>query len=260
MAVVTSRLKTTIFSLLLYLTVWKLLSLLIGREIILPSPEVVSIRIIRLFRTGDVFIQIAATMGRGLAGFSLSFCLGILCGLGAGKSDRIRWFLNPLIVSIRSIPVLSLILLAVIWFRTDTVPVFICFLVVFPIIAGNVAAGVRQVDPALLEMAQIYGKSRREILTAIYLPSIFPYVSSGLSSGLGLTWKSVVAAEVLSMPSRGMGTAMQTAQLQLDTAVLFSWTVLVVFLAGSFDFLVLLVEKRLIGRYKEPATGRRGHD
>jgi NitT/TauT family transport system permease protein len=254
------RLKTTLLSVILYLTVWKLLSLLIGREIILPSPETVLIQIMHLFIQGDVFSQILPTIARGLGGFAFSLLAGVCCGLAAGRSDRVRWFLNPLIISIRSIPVLSLILLAIIWFRTELVPVFICFLVVFPIITGSVATGVKQIDRDLLEMASIYRKTEREKLRAIYLPSILPYVSSGISSGLGLTWKSVVAAEVLSMPSRGMGTAMQTAQMQLDTAILFAWTVLIVLLAAFFDGIVLFLEKQLIGEYRGRRVAGAAHD
>ncbi len=244
------RLKTTLLSVILYVAVWKLLSFLIDREIILPSPETVLGQVLGLLVKGDVLRQILPTVARGLGGFALSLLAGVCFGLAAGRSDRFRWFLNPLIISIRSIPVLSLILLAIIWFRTELVPVFICFLVVFPIITGSVTTGVKQVDPELLEMASIYRKTKREKLKAIYLPSILPYVSSGISSGLGLTWKSVVAAEVLSMPTRGMGTAMQTAQMQLDTAILFAWTVLIVLLSAFFDGIVLFLEKRIIGEQR----------
>ncbi|OQY31684.1 MAG: hypothetical protein B6241_13330 [Spirochaetaceae bacterium 4572_59] len=260
MAEYTDRLKTTSLSILLYLAVWKVLSLFIGREIILPSPEIVLVQIALLFSSGSVLHHILPTILRGLTGFFFSMILGIICGLAAGRSDRTRWFLNPLIISIRSIPVLSLILLAVIWFQTDLVPVFICFLVVFPLITGSVITGVKQVDPDLLEMARIYRKSRKEILKSIYFPSILPYISSGISSGLGLTWKSVVAAEVLAMPAHGMGTSMQTAQMQLDTAILFSWTVLVVLLSASFDLLILLGEKKLIGDYRGRRKGSTGRD
>ena len=260
MARYTDRLKTTSLSVILYMAVWKILSLFIGREIILPPPETVFTQILRLFTTGNVMNQVLPTVVRGMAGFGLSLVCGIICGLAAGRSDRVRWFLNPLIISIRSIPVLSLILLAIIWFRTDLVPVFICFLVVFPIITGSVSTGVKQVDQELLEMARIYRKSPGEILKAVYLPSLLPYVSSGISSGLGLTWKSVVAAEVLSMPSRGMGTAMQSAQLQLDTAVLFSWTVLVVLLSALFDLLIILFEKQIVGDFRGRRKGISGRD
>lgn len=240
-----ARWKTTGLSLLVYLGIWKGLTWVVRREILLPAPETVLAGVFRLLREGALFPQVGATLLRGGGGFSLSLALGLLCGAAMGRSPRVHRFLSPLIVTIRSVPVLSLILLAIIWFQTDLVPVFICFLVAFPLITGSVAAGVRQIDPELLEMARIYRKTPREIFWGVSLPSLLPYVSSGISSGLGLTWKSVVAAEILSMPSRGMGTAMQDAQLQLDTPLLFSWTLLVLLLAGAFDLLFLLAERAL---------------
>ncbi len=78
----------------------------------------------------------------------------------------------------------------------------------------------------------------------IYLPSMLPYVGNAVSTGLGLTWKSVVAAEILSMPSKGMGTSMQAAQFQLDTPLLFAWTLLIVALSAVFEGLVALIQKK----------------
>ncbi len=238
------RLKTTAISILLYLAVWKVLSLLIGRQIILPPPEEVFLQVLLLFRGREVFPQVIPTLVRGLSGFALSFILGVLCGVAAGLSRRFRWFLNPLLISIRSIPVLSLILLAIIWFRTELVPVFICFLVVFPLLTGSVASGVSRIDRDLLEMARIYRKTPGEIFKMIYLPSMLPYVGNAMSTGLGLTWKSVVAAEILSMPEKGMGTSMQAAQFQLDTPVLFAWTILIVLLSALFEGILGILEKK----------------
>jgi len=120
--------------------------------------------------------------------------------------------------------------------------VFICFLVVYPVITGAVASGVRQVDSELLEMAQVYNKSRWSILKNITLPGITPYLLNAVSAGLGLTWKSVVAAEILSMPREGIGSAMQTAQLQLNTDQLFAWTLIVVVLSGLCELLIQKLE------------------
>jgi NitT/TauT family transport system permease protein len=233
---------TTMFSLILYLCLWKVLSLVIGRSIILPSPEEVLIQTIVFLGRPESWKMIAASTIRGMSGFFISLILGIVTGFFSGKSRFFQWFTDPFLISIRSIPVLSLILLAIIWFPTEIVPVFICFLVVYPVVASGVAAGVRQVDTELLEMAFVYNKSSYTILKEITLPSILPYLFNGISTGLGLTWKSVVAAEILSMPREGLGTAMQTAQLQLDTDQLFSWTLIVVLLAGLSEFLVQRLE------------------
>lgn len=236
---------TTLISLTLYLGIWKLLSVIIGRSIILPPPELVLVQTLRFLATRDAWSKILATTLRGLGGFSISLLLGIITGLAAGRSRVFKWFSDPFLISIRSIPVLSLILLAIIWFPTELVPVFICFLIAYPVISSAVASGVSQVDSELLEMAAVYKKSQWTVLRDITLPSVMPYLLNGVSTGLGLTWKSVVAAEVLSMPSSGLGTAMQTAQLQLDTAHLFAWTLIVVILASLSEALLRLgVKKR----------------
>ncbi len=243
-----SRERNTVLvlSVLVYLGVWELLSLLIGRSLILPGPAEVLRQTLGLLKSPGAWLHVGATSLRALGGFFLSLLLGILFGGAAGLSRRFQWFFDPLLITVRSIPVLSLILLAIIWFSTELVPLFICFLIAFPVIASSVAAGVREVDRDLLEVAAVYRKSRREVFRNITLPSMLPYLLSGLSTALGLTWKSVVAAEILSMPRRGLGTAMQTAQLQLDTAGLFAWTLVVVVLAGLSEVLI----RRLGGRLR----------
>lgn len=240
----TKRIRTTALSLLLYLGVWKILSVFIGRSIILPPPEEVLLQTIRFLATRDAWAKILATSLRGLGGFSVSLFLGTATGLAAGRSRTFKWFSDPFLISVRSIPVLSLILLAVIWFPTELVPVFICFLIAYPVITAAVATGVIQVDQELLEMAAIYKKSHWTVLKDITLPSVTPYLLNGVSTALGLTWKSVVAAEVLSMPAKGLGTAMQTAQLQLDTSHLFAWTLIVVILASLSEALLRLGERK----------------
>jgi NitT/TauT family transport system permease protein len=66
--------------------------------------------------------------------------------------------------------------------------------------------------------------SRKEQFCSLYLPGIAPFVLGGLRSGLSLCWKVVVAAEVLLQPRRALGTGMQAAKAQLETAELFAWT------------------------------------
>jgi NitT/TauT family transport system permease protein len=236
--------SVSLLSLGVYLLVWKLVSLFIGKAIILPPPEEVLLRTLALLVKGEAWGRILATGLRALGGFGISLVLGVLTGLAAGRSRIFREFSDPFLISIRSIPVLSLILLAIIWFPTEFVPVFICFLVVYPVVAGAVAAGVRGVDPELLELARVYRKPPEVVLRQIILPSVTPYLLNGISTGLGLTWKSVVAAEILCMPRRGIGASMQDAQLLLDTPGLFAWTVVIVVLAAFSEFLIRKMERK----------------
>jgi NitT/TauT family transport system permease protein len=140
---------------------------------------------------------------------------------------------------------MSIILLALIWFHTDMVPVFVSFLMAFPIICGNTIQGVRSIDRDLVEMSRIYGVSRREVLTGVYLPSIAPFLLAGASSAMGMTWKVIIAAEILSQPVWSIGTQMQMARIYLETGWVLAWTVVIILVSFVFESLLRLLEAKL---------------
>jgi NitT/TauT family transport system permease protein len=230
--------------------VWKLLSLFIGSDIILPSPES-AFKALSLLSDDQSFLDsIFQTLRRGLAGFLLSAVSALIIGIAAGENKIVNTLLKPLLTVIKTVPVLSIVLLAIIWLNTENVPVFVCFLVVFPVISSNVIQGIRNVDPQLLEMANIYKVSRWRIIFQIYLPSLIPYLLAGLSTAAGVTWKAVIAAEVISMPRYAIGTGMQYAQIQLNTAELFAWTIVAIIISSLSETLLFLLQYLLPWRRK----------
>jgi len=140
--------------------------------------------------------------------------------------------------------VLSIILIALLWFGPERVPVFASFLMVFPVLTGNVMAGVAAADPRLVEMAKAYRLPRRDLFRHVYFPTIGPYLIAGTRTSLSLSWKVVVAAEVLAQPARALGTGMQNAKAQLETTELFAWTAATVTLAAATDIVLSAIAKR----------------
>ena len=182
------------------------------------------------------------TLKRGVTGFLLSAAAALIIGIAAGENRFVFILLKPLLTVIKTVPVLSIVLLAIIWLTTENVPVFVCFLVVFPIISGNVIEGIKNVDPHLLEMADIYRVSKIKIIFQIYIPSLIPYLLAGLSTAAGVTWKAVIAAEVISMPRSAIGTGMQFAQIQLNTADLFAWTIVAIIISSVSESILLMLQ------------------
>jgi NitT/TauT family transport system permease protein len=86
-------------------------------------------------------------------------------------------------------------------------------------------------DLKLLQMADVYRMGHWRKFLHIRVPSALPFFVSGAGASLGLTWKVVVAGEILSSPRAGIGTAMQTAKVQLETARVFSLTLTAIFLS-----------------------------
>jgi NitT/TauT family transport system permease protein len=152
---------------------------------------------------------------------------------------------------ISATPVMSVILIAFLWLGQERTPVFTAFLMVFPVMASNTAAGIQSVDPRLRELFRIYPLSLGKKLRVLYIPGVLPFILGGLRSSLSLCWKVVVAAEVLVQPFRGLGTGMQTAKAQLEIPDLFAWTAATVIAAGLSELLLSLAAARYTqGRFR----------
>ena len=232
-----------LLSTLVLLLLWKVISININAKIILPPPEDVIIRLIKISQSRIFWQSILTTTIRTLYGFTLSFVLGFITGITCGSSKRVSAALSPLVSVIRSVPVMSIILIAMIWFRTDMVPVFVCFLMIFPIITANVSQGIIEVDKSLIEMASAFRLTKYNILFHITIPSTIPFVLSGVRAAVGVAWKSVIAAEVLSQPVKAIGTGIQFSQMNLETAEVIAWTVIAVILSKISEFAVEMIIK-----------------
>ena len=149
----TGKKYISLASVIFMLLVWKLLSMHFDSDFVIPSPEKTLLATLKLF-TDASFLSIAgSTVARGLTGFIISLVLGIGTGIVTGINPYVDAFLRPVLVTIRSIPVISIILLALIWFNPGSVPVFIGLLTMFPFITTNVSDGIKSIDRDLVDMA-----------------------------------------------------------------------------------------------------------
>lgn len=214
------------------LVIWKVAAAALDADIILPDPLLTLKSFAGLVGEAGFWRSVGISAWRVAAGFTLSIAAGLAVGIPAGIQGSVRRAFNPVLSIIRTTPIMSIILIALLWFKTGTVPIFSAFLIGFPVVVQNIIVGINQTDPKLLEMGRAYEFTRYRLLTAVYVPSVVPYLISGAQTALGLTWKVVVAAEVLSLPREGIGSEMQYAQMSLETAEVFAWTAAAIMCAG----------------------------
>ena len=208
--------------------VWALLAVLVNRPLLLPAPWAVAARLIRLSGTADFWHVTAVSLGRIMLGAALGVLAGVATAVATGRYRFLNTVLSPLLSVIRATPVASFILLALIWVGRDILPCLIVFLMVLPVVWGNVSVGVAATDRQLLEKARVYRLSRWQIAKRVYGPSVGPYLLSACHTSLGLAWKSGVAAEVLTMPALSIGRRLYESKLYMEMTDLFAWTVMVV--------------------------------
>ncbi len=233
-------------SVVVMLAGWKLLAVHYDSPYIIPHPEDTLITVLRLFTEADFLKVAGSTVLRGIAGFLVSGILGLATGILAGISPGFNAFITPMLVTVRSIPVISLILLALIWFSPGSVPVFIAFLTMFPFICTNVSDGIKSVDRGLVEMAGFYRVDKRRIITGVYLPAIVPFIISGASSAMGIGWRAIIIGEVLSQPQYGIGTHMQNAQTFLNVDAVIAWTLIAVLISFAFEKIIRWAEHKIV--------------
>lgn len=229
------RLLQHLAVLLFWLAVWHIAYLLVQRELYLPSPLSVLGRLAGLIREAGFWKDVLLSVVRIAAGFSLSVAAAVLLGVASGLNRFVYTLLNPLVTAVKATPVLSFIMIALFWFSSGKVPVFICFLMCFPIIWTHMVEGIRQMDVRFLEMARVFGVKPIVRIRRVYIPSLLPFFTPACLNALGFGWKVGVAAEVLSHPASSIGSHLYEAKAYLDSTELFAWTVVVIALSMTFE-------------------------
>lgn len=247
-----SHLSKKLLVLAFWLFVWQLAALLVGRELLLPGPMPVLRRLLALAREGSFWLAVGISMLRILAGAFAGCILGTLLAALTSRFSLLRALLSPVLTTIKSTPVASFIILALIWMGRDLLPSFIAALMVTPLVWTNVSAGISGTDSDLLEAARVFGFSRAKLVLHVYLPSTAPYFVSACRAALGLAWKAGVAAEVLTLPKGAIGTRLFEAKLYLETTDLFAWTLVIILCSLVIEQVLMALIGSLGSRFRAP--------
>lgn len=236
-----------------WLLVWQLAYWAVDRELYLPAPFAVLQRLAGLIRLKAFWADTLWSVLRVAEGFLLALILAVLLGVASGLSRLVHALVSPVVTAIKAAPVMSFIMIALFWFSSGQVPVFICFLMCFPIVWTPMVEGFRNVDGQLLEMSRVFRVRLWVRIRRLYIPSLLPFFTPACLNALGYGWKVGVAAEVLSHPARSIGSHMYEAKAYLDSTELFAWTVVVIVLSMGFERLFSLLIRRLPAGNREEA-------
>ena len=226
-----------------WLAVWCLAAACVDQPLLVPSPIAVLRRLGELAAAPLFWRSTLVSLLRIFCGALAGTILGTLCAVLTSRFRLADWILAPAIRLVRATPVASFIILVLLWVSTGKVPGVISALMVLPVVWESVSAGIRSVDPQLLELARSYQFSRRKLICYVYLPAVRPHFAAGVCTAIGLAWKSGVAAEVLCLPKAAIGTQVYYSKIYLETPSLFAWTAVVIVLSMLLERIV----RRLLG-------------
>ena len=241
---------------ILWLAVWQIAAVLTDNAILLVGPVQVLAAFAQNIVQPDFVTIIMHSLARIGSGFFLAFFLGAALGAASCRFPVVEEIAEPVVQTLKSVPVASFVVILLIWFGSGRLSFFISLLIVFPNVYVSTIAGLKSADEKLLEMAQVFAIGKWNRFLYIYRPALMPYWNSSLKVSLGMSWKSGVAAEVIGLPDFSLGERLYVSKIYLDTAGLFAWTLTIILLSYFFEKAVLWMTGR-VGAWKPyPGPGR----
>lgn len=175
--------------------------------------------------------------------FVISFALSVILVALSALFKWCKYFINPFMVVLRTVPTLAIILILLFWTPPTVAPVIVTILVLFPMIYSQLTAAVNGIDEGIREMATVYDISKSERLTKIYLPLISPAVLSETGANISLGIKIMISAEVLAGTYKSLGGLMQNARFYVDMPRLAALTIIAVLTGILIDLCFSLIER-----------------
>jgi len=210
----------------------------------LAAPSQILVTMGQLIANGSLPHNLAVSLARVSLGTSLGVAAGTAAALCAGLSRSGEDVLDAPLQMARTLPHLALIPLFILWFGIGEAPkiLLVALGVLFPIYLC-LFAGIRGVDPKLIEMARVFGLSHREVVRRVVLPGALPSFFVGLRYALGAAWISLVVGEQINA-NAGIGFMIMDAREFLRTDIILVGLLTYALLGLTTDRLVRFLERR----------------
>ena len=238
------------FVFVIWMIIWYLAAHFVGSELILPGPHAAFLALVRMARTGGFWLNVLWTLLRTVLGIVISFAAGVFFAALAKRSTAVREFLRLPVNFFKSIPVMAIIIYVILVVKSDWVAVVVCFLMCFPIAYTNVLNGLDDIDIKWPELGRSLGLTEGQMVRFIIRPALDTQIKTALSLITAMSWKVVVASEVLAIPRFSIGYQMLNSKYYLETADLFAYIIVLIILSFAME--------KLLDRMAGIASGRTG--
>jgi len=241
-----------VLSVLAGLALWEIAARLWTIQFLPPFSTVVQTAV-RMTLAGQIVGNLGFSLGNLAVGYGLALVVGIGVGLGAGRYRKIEYALDPILAGMLASPKLLFVPVLYVMFGVSRgAQIAVIFLSAVFIIAANTMSGVRTVDAATVQMALVFGASRRQLFWKVLLPGSLPLTMAGVRLGMGRAVAGMITGEMFITLS-GLGAQLRTYGNRFDAAGVFAILLVVVAVALVCSRGVRHVERRLT-RWAEPTT------
>lgn len=238
--------------LILLIVAWQLYVVVARpRPDLAPGPLDVAASIGDLWADGRLQLAVLTSLERGGIGFLIAIAIGTPLGLLLAEWRLLRRALGPLLSGLQVLPSVAWVPAAILWFGlSDATVYFVILMGAIPSIANGLVSGIDQVPPQLRRVGTVLGANRGQLATLVVLPAAMPGYFAGLKQGWAFSWRSLMAAEIITMGGTigfGLGSMLQQSRELADLSGVLA-TILVILFIGILVELVVFapIERTLL--------------
>jgi NitT/TauT family transport system permease protein len=227
-----------VLSLAALLVLWALIAAF-AHSRLLPDPLSVGSTILADIRSGELPFQMACTLARVLAAFSVAFSLGVVAGYAMGRWKVVDRYADPWLIVLLNLPALVVIIFAYVWIGlNETAAIVAVALNKLPNVIVVTREGVRSLDAGLDDMSRAFKMKWLTRIRHVVLPQLAPYLAAVSRSSLSISWKIVLVVELIGRPN-GVGFVLGSAFSLFDMTKILSYAI-------SFVARMLAIETLLV--------------
>ncbi|CUP28441.1 ABC transporter permease subunit [Clostridium sp. NSJ-49] len=238
--------KYIIFSIVIILLIWQVTSIYIGNRLLFPSVTDVIKSMIEIVTQYNFITIIFYSIIRGIKSFFISLSVGLILAILSYFNKIVYNCILPILSIIKAVPTMAFIVLLLIWTSKDYAPIIIGIMISLPIFYDVILNTIMNLDKNLLQMCDVYDIPTRDKMKDIIMPIVIIELAKVLSSTFSLIFKVVISGEVYSQPKYGIGAIIQLEKMQLNTAHIISWIIIITIISYVFDLLFKVIDKRYI--------------
>jgi NitT/TauT family transport system permease protein len=191
-----------------------------------------------------------SSLARVLIGLCAGSVAGILVGIVMGWNLVVNRALGPIISLFYPIPALGWLPLLMLWIGiNEMLPITIISICSFFPVAYNTTTGIRNVDRKYIQAAETLGASNVRILFKVVVPLALPNIFTGLRLEAGMSWRVLVAAEMVAIPT-GIGALLMQAESMVRVDIIMVCLIVLSIMCLFFEKIFALMERRMVGKWR----------
>ena len=215
-------------------------------RLVFPDVGEILAAFVRLLGTGKVWKQIGTTLLHLLEALALSSVIGTALGLVQGRSPFVRTLLRPLMILLRSIPMIVMTVIIMVLLRYDRVPLVASAMMLVPLISEATCEGFLRSEPEMIDVYRMNSGFSARVLFQVYLPLMAGYLKQAYVNAVGMGIKLAVTTEYLVQARDSLGKAVYSSAYFNEYAEIYAYALIMILLA-----LAVSAAPKWIGRAAE---------